>query len=225
MSERTERSAGRERTIRVLIADDHPVFRHGLRTALSGVAGIDVVGEAVDGVQAVALAVERNVDVVLMDLQMPGMAGLDAISELARSAPSVAVLVLSMFDNDESLFTAMRAGARGYLVKGADEEQIVRAIRVIAGGDVVFGNGAGARALAYFAAAPASSRAARPFPELTDREFEVLGQIAAGASNAEIARRLFLSDKTVRNYVASVIAKLQAEDRAQAAIRAVRAGL
>jgi DNA-binding NarL/FixJ family response regulator len=212
-------------TIRVLIADDHPVFRHGLRTALSGVDGIEVVGEAADGAQAVAAAIECGADVVLMDLQMPGMTGLEAIQQLAREVPSVAVLVLSMFENDESLFTAVRSGARGYLVKGAEEEQIVRAIRVVAAGDVVFGNGAGARALAYFAAAPTTGRAARPFPELTDREFEVLRQLAVGASNAEIARRLFLSDKTVRNYVTTVIAKLQAKDRAQAAVRALRAGL
>jgi DNA-binding NarL/FixJ family response regulator len=212
-------------SIRVLIADDHPVFRHGLRTALSGVDGIDVVGEAADGAQAVAAAVKDQPDVVLMDLQMPGMTGIDAIQQLAREVPSAAVLVLSMFENDESLFTAIRAGARGYLVKGADEEQIVRAIRVVAAGDVVFGNGAGARALAYFAAAPVAGRAARPFPELTDRELEVLRELGTGASNADIARRLFLSDKTVRNYVTTILAKLQAEDRAQAAIRALQAGL
>jgi DNA-binding NarL/FixJ family response regulator len=212
-------------TIRVLIADDHPVFRHGLRSALSGVDGIEVIGEAADGAAAVAAAVDGAADVVLMDLQMPGTPGVDAIQHLAREVPQVAVLVLSMFENDESLFAAIRAGARGYLVKGAEEDQIVRAIRVVAGGDVVFAGGAGARALAYFAAAPASGRAARPFPELTDREFEVLRQLGLGASNAEIARRLFLSDKTVRNYVTNVIAKLGAEDRAQAAVRALRAGL
>jgi DNA-binding NarL/FixJ family response regulator len=212
-------------SIRVLIADDHPVFRHGLRTALSGTADIEVVGEATNGAQAVTAAIEHNADVVLMDLQMPATSGLDAIRELTRTAPKVTVLVLSMFDNDESLFTAIRAGARGYLVKGADEEQIVRAIRVIASGDVVFGSAAGARALAYFTAAPATGRAARPFPELTEREFEVLQLIADGATNTDIARRLHLSDKTVRNYVTSVVNKLQAEDRAQAAVRAIRAGL
>jgi DNA-binding NarL/FixJ family response regulator len=212
-------------TVRVLIADDHPVFRRGLHTALAQVPGIEVVGEATDGAQAVALAVERSPHVVVMDLQMPGRSGLDAIRDLAAAAPATAVLVLSMFDNDESLFTALRAGARGYLVKGADEEQIIRAIHTIASGDVVFGSGAAERALAYFAAAPATGRAARPFPELTDREFEVLRLIAHGATNAEIARRLYLSDKTVRNYVTSVLTKLQAEDRAQAAVRAIRAGL
>jgi DNA-binding NarL/FixJ family response regulator len=212
-------------TIRVLIADDHPVFRHGLRTALTGVDGIAVVGEVADGAQAVAAALEAGVDVVLMDLQMPGTTGLDAIRQLTREAPSVAVLVLSMFENDESVYTAIRCGARGYLVKGAEEEQIVRAIQVVAAGDVVFGNGAGARALAYFAAAPTIARAARPFPELTDREFEVLQQLAVGASNAEIARTLFLSDKTVRNYITNILTKLQAKDRTQAVVRALNAGL
>jgi DNA-binding NarL/FixJ family response regulator len=212
-------------TIRLVIADDHPVFRHGLRTALSGTAEIEVVGEATDGTQAVAVAIEHSADVVLMDLHMPAMSGLDAIHELTHKAPNVAILVLSMFDNDESVFTAIRAGARGYLVKGADEEQIVRAIQVVASGDVVFGSAAGSRALAYFTAAPATGRAARPFPELTDREFEVLRLIADGATNADIARRLHLSDKTVRNYVTGIVNKLQAEDRAQAAVRAIRAGL
>lgn len=212
-------------SIRVVIADDHPVFRHGLRTALLGTADIEVVGEATDGTQAVAVAIEHSADVVLMDLQMPAMSGLDAIRDLTHTAPNVAVLVLSMFDNDESVFTAIRAGARGYLVKGADEEQIVRAIQVVAAGDVVFGSAAGSRALAYFTAAPVTGRAARPFPELTDREFEVLRLIADGATNADIARRLHLSDKTVRNYVTGIVNKLQAQDRAQAAVRAIRAGL
>jgi DNA-binding NarL/FixJ family response regulator len=212
-------------TIRVLIADDHPVYRHGLRAALAGSADIEVVAEASDGAAAVAAAVEHGVDVVLMDLHMPGTGGLQAIRELATTAPHVATLVLSMFDNDESLFTAMRAGARGYLVKGADQEQIERSIRAVAAGDVTFGAGIARRALGYFSAAPASSRAARPFPELTDRELEVLQFVAEGRSNAWIASRLFLSDKTVRNHVSTILAKLQAADRGEAGARARAAGL
>ncbi|MGZ4626313.1 MAG: response regulator [Kineosporiaceae bacterium] len=212
-------------SVRIVVADDHPVFRHGLRAALTGVRDLDVVGEAADGAAAVRVAVEEQADVVLMDLQMPGTTGLDAIRELAASAPGIAVVVLTMFDNDESLFTAMRAGARGYLVKGASEEQIVRAILTVADGDVVFGGGVAGRAMAYFSAATPSSRAARPFPELTDRELDVLRLLADGATNTVIASTLHLSDKTVRNYVASILTKLQAEDRAQAAVRAMHAGL
>jgi DNA-binding NarL/FixJ family response regulator len=212
-------------TIRVLIADDHPVYRHGLRAALATAEGIEVVGEAEDGTAAVATVRESAVDVVLMDLQMPGTGGLTAIRELAATAPEVAILVLSMFDNDESLFTAMRAGAHGYLVKGADQEQIERAIRAVAAGDVTFGAGIARRARDYFAAAPASSRAARPFPELTDRELEVLELVAEGRSNAAIASRLYLSDKTVRNNVSSILAKLHAADRSEAGARARAAGL
>jgi DNA-binding NarL/FixJ family response regulator len=212
-------------TIRVLIADDHPVFRKGLRAALADTPDVTVVGEATDGAAAVAATTELAADVVLMDLHMPGMNGVDAIRELERAAPNVAVLVLTMYDNDESLFTAIRAGARGYLVKGAEQEQIVRAIRAVAGGDVVFGSGIAERALAYFAAAPVGGRAARPFPELTDREVEVLGLMARGFTNTDIARRLHLSDKTVRNHVSNLLAKMHARDRAQAIVRAHQAGL
>jgi DNA-binding NarL/FixJ family response regulator len=212
-------------TCRVVIADDHPVFRHGLRLALTGVQGVEVVGEAADGAEAVAVVLEQAADVVLMDLQMPGTSGLEAIRELSAAAPDVAVVVLTMFDNDESLFTAMRAGARGYLVKGAREEQIVRAILTVSAGDVVFGGGVAERALAYFSTAKPSARAARPFPELTDRELDVLRLLADGAGNTAIATRLHLSDKTVRNYVAAILTKLQAQDRTQAAVRALQAGL
>jgi DNA-binding NarL/FixJ family response regulator len=212
-------------TIRVFIADDHPVFRRGLRAGLADAPDVVVVGEATDGRTAVAAAVQQRADVVLMDLHMPEMNGIDATRELRRAAPDVSVLVLTMFDNDESLFTAMRAGARGYLVKGAEQEQIVWAIKAVAAGDVVFGAGVAERALAYFAAAPCGGRAARPFPELTDREIEVLRFVADGLTNADIARRLVLSEKTVRNHISNVFAKLQVADRAQAVVRARRAGL
>ena len=212
-------------TIKVLIADDHPLFRQGLRAALADAAGMTVVGEVSDGPAAMTSACELGADVVLMDLHMPGGGGIDATRQLAARSPGTAVLVLTMFDNDESLFTAMRAGARGYLVKGADRDEIVRAVQSIAAGDVVFGAGVAARALAYFAAAPAGGRAARPFPELTDREVEILHLIADGRSNLDIARRLQLADKTVRNHVSNVFAKLQVSDRPQAIVRAREAGL
>ncbi|WP_433435106.1 response regulator [Nonomuraea sp. CA-141351] len=213
-----------EEPIRVLIADDHPMFRYGLRAALADVDGLVVAGEAADGRAAVELAADLGVNVVLMDLDMPGTNGIEAIGELRRRLPEVAVLVLTMFDNDESLFTAMRAGARGYLVKGAEQEQIVRAVRAVVLGEVIFGSGIAERALAYFAAAPAGGRAARPLPELTDREIEVLRLVADGLNNSEIARRLFLSEKTVRNHVSSIFAKLRVDDRAQAIVRARRVG-
>jgi len=212
-------------TTRVLIADDHPLFRQGLRAALADAGGIAVVGEVADGVAAVSAATDLGADVVLMDLHMPGGGGLDAIRQIAAACPQAAVLVLTMFDNDESLLTAMRAGARGYLVKGADRDDIVRAIQAVAAGEVVFGAGVAARALAFFAASPAGGRAARPFPELTDREVEILQLIGQGMSNTAIARRLTLADKTVRNHVSSVFAKLRVTDRAQAIIRAREAGL
>jgi DNA-binding NarL/FixJ family response regulator len=212
-------------TIRVLIADDHPLFRYGLNAALSTTEDICLVGEAADGATAVTAAMELGADVVLMDLHMPGTGGIDGIRSLAVKAPQIGVLVLTMLDNDESLFSAVRAGARGYLVKGADPEQIARAIRAVVAGDVVFGAGIAQRALAYFAAAAVGSRAARPFPELTDREMEVLQALAEGLSNSDIARRLHLSEKTVRNHVSHIFTRLQVSDRAQAIVRAHEAGL
>jgi DNA-binding NarL/FixJ family response regulator len=212
-------------TIRILIADDHPVFRHGLRAALAGLPDIEVCGDASDGAAAVAAAIALDADVVLMDLNMPQLSGIDATRELSVRAPRTAVLVLTMFDNDESLFTAMRAGARGYLVKGADQAEIVRAVHAVAAGEVVFGAGVAARALAFFAAAPLGGRAARPFPELTDREWEVLRLLADGLNNTTISQRLFLSEKTVRNHVSNIFSKLRVTDRGQAIARARDVGL
>ncbi|MFD1939699.1 response regulator [Nonomuraea mangrovi] len=208
-------------TIRVLIADDHPMFRYGLRAGLADLDDIAIVGESADGRTVVSDAIETSAEVVLMDLHMPGLHGVQATRELTAAAPDVAVLVLTMYDDDDSLFAAMRAGARGYLVKGADRDQIVRAIRAVVAGDVVFGRQIAGRALAHFHAAAAP----RPFPELTDREVEVLELVARGLSNTEIARRLFVSDKTVRNHVSNIFAKLRVGDRTQAALRAREAGL
>ena len=207
--------------LRVVVADDHPVFRSGLRMLLEDL-GVEVVAEAADGRAAVALAVEHRPDVVLMDLQMPELSGLEATRQLAAQAPAVRVLVLTMAEDDATLLAALRAGAAGYLLKGAGPDEIDRAVRGVAAGEAVYGVGVADRLRAVFAAGPA---AAAPFPQLADRERDVLDLMAAGASNAEIARRLHLSDKTVRNYVSSIFAKLGVRDRAQAVVRAREAGL
>jgi DNA-binding NarL/FixJ family response regulator len=213
-------------TIRVLVADDHPMYRGGVRAALSDVEDVEIVGEAVDGDQAIAESLTLQPDVVLMDLHMPGTNGIEATRRLVVESPTVSVLVLTMFDDDESVFAAIRAVARGYLVKGAAQEQIVRAIRAVAGGDVVFGSGVAERVMTFFAASGRiGGRAGRRFPELTEREVEVLELIARGLNNAEIARRLVVSDKTVRNHVSSVFSKLHVADRAQAIVRARESGL
>jgi DNA-binding NarL/FixJ family response regulator len=209
-------------TIRVVIADDHPVYRSGLAGVLADADDIDVVGEAADGLAVLGLVAERQPDVVLMDLHMPGLPGVEATRRLARTT---SVLVLTMFDDDESVLAAMRAGARGYLVKGAAGDRIVGAVGAVAAGEAVFGADVAARVLGVFADERRAGRAAQPFPTLTDGEREILSMIAAGWSNADIARRLVLSDKTVRNHVSNVFAKLQVPDRAQAIVRAREAGL
>jgi DNA-binding NarL/FixJ family response regulator len=208
--------------IRVAIADDHPVVRDGLRALFASLSDVDLVAEASTGREAVRAAVTSRPDVLVMDLRMPDLDGAAATAEIARRAPEVAVLVLTMFEDDESVFAAMRAGARGYLVKGASQEEIWRAITAVAGGGAVFGPGVARRVLEYFAAPP---RAADPFPELTPREREVLDLIAAGLPNAAIAGRLGLAGKTVGNHISTIFAKLQVATRAEAIIRARDAGL
>ena len=212
--------------LRVVVADDHPMFRAGLRTLLEDL-GVEVVAEAADGRTAVELAVEHAPDVVLMDLQMPEVNGLEATRRLREVAPAVRVLVLTMVEDDATLFAALRAGAAGYLLKGAGPEEIDRAVRGVAAGDAVYGAGVADRLRAMFASGPGTGAAAAPtpFPQLAERERDVLALMAAGASNSEIAWRLFLSDKTVRNYVSSIFSKLGARDRAQAIVRARQAGL
>ncbi|MEV0609112.1 response regulator transcription factor [Polymorphospora rubra] len=213
-------------TLRVLVADDHPVYRDGLRMMLTSTGTVDVVGAAADGVEAVELAAELRPDVVVMDLQMPRLDGIEATRRVLADAPSTGVLVLTMHDGDESVFAAMLAGARGYLLKGANQDEILRAITAVAGGEVIFGPALAARVSSYFATLATASRAdADPFPQLTAREREVLGLIAGGLSNRQIADRLFLSPKTVRNNVSNVFTKLQVADRAQAIVRAREAGL
>jgi DNA-binding NarL/FixJ family response regulator len=208
--------------IRVVVADDHPVFRAGLRTLLEDL-GHDVVGEAADGQAAIDVSLELRPDVVLMDLQMPVVTGLEATRRLAEAAPDVRVLVLTMVEDDDTLFTAIRSGAAGYVLKGADHHEIDRALRGVAAGDSVYGARVGVRLRTLLAGG--GTRSVNPFPQLVEREREVLDLIAAGHSNSEIARRLFLSDKTVRNYVSSILSKLGVPDRSQAIVRAREAGL
>lgn len=212
--------------LRVVVVDDHPLYREGLVIALSAMDGVEVVGEAGDGAQAVDVVCRRLPDVVVMDLHMPVVNGIDATRQITSAHPRVAVLVLTMLEGDDSVFAAMRAGARGYLLKGADRAEIARALQGVAHGEVVFSSGIAARVLAFFAAGPAATAAALdPFPSLTGREREILDLVARGLTNAEIARRLVVSDKTVRNHVSNVFAKLQVAGRAEAVARARDAGL
>lgn len=210
--------------LRVLIADDHPVFRRGLHAVLAGADGIEVVGEAATGEEAIAAAAELRPDVIAMDLHMPGLNGVEATRRIVADSPHTAVLVITMLDDDDSVFAAMRAGARGYLLKDADQSQILDAVRALSRSEVVFGPTIADRVLAYFAS-PRLLRPVVPFPELTEREREVLHLIAQGHSNDAIARRLFLSGKTVRNHVSNIFSKLQLADRAEAIVRAREAGL
>ncbi|MBO4240931.1 response regulator [Pseudonocardia alni] len=215
-----------EGPVRVLLADDHPVYREGLAALLASVPGIEVVGTAADGARAVAMAADTAPDVVVMDVRMPDLDGIAATREITTAAPSTGVVVLTMSEEDETVFAAMRAGARGYLLKGANQAEIVRAVTGVARGDVVFGP-AMARRIVDFLAAPPEPGTAPPtvFPELTAREREVLDLLAAGRSNDRIAAALFLSPKTVRNNVSNIFAKLQVADRAEAIVRARDAGL
>lgn len=212
-----------EGPLRVLVVDDHPVYRDGLAMLLGSVTGLAVVGTAADGADAVRLAREEQPDVVVMDVQMPGMDGIAATRAITTESPSTGVVVLTMSEDDGTVFSAVRAGARGYLLKGADQEEVVRAITTVAGGGAVFGAALARRIAEFFTTGPAGPETA--FPQLTAREREVLDLVAAGRSNAQIAATLYLSPKTVRNNVSNVLAKLQVTDRAQAIVRARDAGL
>jgi DNA-binding NarL/FixJ family response regulator len=210
--------------IRVLIADDHPLFREGMRGRLDRAADIEVVGEAASGDEAAQLAKTLNPDVILMDIKMPGMNGIEATRDIVQTSPEIGVLVITMFEDNDSVFAAMRAGARGYLLKDPRGEGVLHAIRAVASGEAVFGPEIAERIVGFFSApkAPAQQRA---FPELTEREEEVLSLVAQGKTNQEISRQLYVSLKTVRNHVSNILLKLQLADRAQAVIRAREAGL
>lgn len=208
--------------IRILIADDNAEFREGLRGLLAAQADLAVIGTAPDGDTALALAARLLPDVVLMDLQMPGLNGIEATRRLVATSPHVGVLVVTMFEDDDSVFAAMRAGARGYLLKGARKAETLRAIRAVASGEAIFSPAIARRLMGFFAAPKPEPTA---FPELTDREREILTLIARGSGNQEIAQNLSLSVKTVRNHVSLIYSKLQVADRAQAALRAREGGL
>ena len=208
--------------IRVLIVDDHPVYRDGLRGLIERAADLELVGEAETGTEAVSLAAGTRPAIVLMDLRMPEMSGIEATRRIVQADPGVGVLVLTMSEDDDSLFAAMRAGARGYIPKDADAEELLRAIRAAALGEAIFGASIATRMMSFFAGGARSSNA---FPELTERELEILEQIAAGRSNAEIGQRLGIAPKTVRNHVANVLNKLEVADRSQAIVRAREAGM
>jgi len=211
--------------IRVLIADDHPVFRFGMRVLIESEDEFEVVGEASTGTEAVAMVAEIVPDVVLMDITMPTLNGIEATRQISSQTPDTGVLMVTMLD-DYSLFAAIRAGARGYLLKGADGDETLRAIRAVANGEAIFSPAIAARMAEVFATTPQDERIPQmPFPELTPREHEILELIAQGKSNAEIAEQFTLSLKTVRNHVSNIFNKLQVSDRLQAALRAREVGM
>jgi DNA-binding NarL/FixJ family response regulator len=213
--------------IKVLIADDHVFYREGVRALLSPVDEIEVVGEASNGEEVVVQAGDLQPDVILMDLKMPGMNGIDATRRIHETLPEIGVLVITMFDDDDSVFAAMRAGAHGYLLKDADKDEVVRAIVAVERGEAIFSPAIAQRMMQYFSASSASpSKLSQSgeFTGLTDRELEILNLIAKGDNHNTIANKLSLSVKTVQNYVSSILTKLQVADRAQAIVRAREAG-
>jgi len=216
-------------SIRILIADDHPVFRFGLRALLNAMPDTEVVGEVTSGEEAIALAGSAQPDVILMDINMPGVNGIEATRRIRETDPDIRILMVTMLE-DDSIFAAMRAGARGYVVKGAEPAEVLRAIRAVADGEAIFSPAIAERLMHYFATPPAApsdvtrSAGTPLFPDLTEREREVLALIAQGLTNSAIAERLVLSPKTVRNYITEIFSKLQVADRVQAIIRARNAG-
>ena len=210
--------------IHVLIADDHVLYREGVRKMLSVAQDIEIVGEAATGDEAISQALALQPDLILMDLKMPGLNGIEATRRILYASPRIGVLVITMFETDETVFAAMRAGARGYLLKDADQEEVLRAVKAVSRGEAIFSPAIAERLIHYFAALKPVA-ADQAFPELTDREREILHLIAQGHGNSEIAERLLLSIKTVQNHVSNIFSKLQVADRAQAIIRARDAGL
>ena len=210
--------------LRILIADDHPLFRKGMRALLTATPGTEVVGEATTGQEAIELAAALQPDVILMDLQMPGINGIEATRQILHTSPHIRILVVTLFEDDASIFTALRAGARSYILKDAKEEEMLRAIRAVGSGEAIFSPAIATRLMDFFAA-PRPAAPKEIFPTLTEREREILQMIARGRTNNDIAKELALSTKTVGNYVSNIFSKLQVADRAQAIIRARDAGL
>jgi DNA-binding NarL/FixJ family response regulator len=209
---------------RVLVADDHPFYREGVRTMLAAAPETEVVGEAATGEEVIARAAELQPDVILMDIKMPGINGIEATRRILAASPHIRVLVITMFDDDESVFAAMRAGARGYLLKDATFNDVLRAVTAVSHGDAIFSPAIAQRMMSYFAGTRGVALQAA-FPELTDREYEILTLIAQRRSNADIAAQLVLSPKTVRNHVSNILSKLQVADRVEAMMAARAAGL
>lgn len=210
--------------IRILLVDDHVAFRDGLRAMLKSAPDLDIVGEANDGAQAVELALHVQPDVILMDLQMPTMNGVDTTRRIVHTSPHIGVIMLTMFEDDDSVFSAMRAGARGYLLKGALKAEVLHAVRGVAAGEAIFGSGLARRMMSFFANSKPTTPA-DSLPELTEREVEILELLTHHLTNQEIADRLAISLKTARNHVSNILSKLQVADRAAAIVRAREAGL
>ena len=212
-------------TLRIVVADDHPMYRFGLTAVLNQADGVEVVASVGDGVALVAAVAEHTPDLVLTDLAMPDLDGVTATRQLLEARPELPIIALTMHEDDEHVFAALRAGARGYVVKGADGEEILRAMRAVADGDAVYGGSVARRIVAFYAGNETRTATERAFPGLTPRERDVLELLALGCRNHEIARRLAMSEKTVRNHVSQVLTKLQVPDRTAAALRARESGI
>lgn len=210
--------------IRILIADDHQLFRDGVKALLRSAPDTEIVGEATTGEEAVSLAAEARPDLILMDVQMPDLNGIEATRRIVETDRQIRILMLTMFDDDQSIFAAMRAGARGYVLKGAKHDEMLRAIRAVASGEAIFSPGIAERMITFFHTMRPEVKS-EAFPELTEREREVLALIAQDYKNADIAAELVISPKTARNHVSNILNKLQVADRAEAAERAREAGL
>jgi DNA-binding NarL/FixJ family response regulator len=211
--------------INVMFVDDHPFFREGLRTLLSSIPNLKIVGEAGSGDEAIIIAQTSTPDVILMDLKMPGLNGIEATRRIIEENPKIGIIVLTMFDDDDSVFSAMKAGARGYLLKGAGQEETIRAIRAVGNGEAIFSEGIAKRLIKYFTTLKPSGLMNQPLPELTNREREILVLMAKGLNNTQLVSKLVLSPKTVRNHITNIFSKLQVADRAEAISKAKDAGL
>jgi len=214
-----------ESTIRIVVVDDHRIFRDGLLALLAAAPDTDVVGDAGSGEEALEVIAATLPDVVLMDIAMPGMSGLEAVRHVHHDHPDVSIVMLTMLDDDDSLFAAMCAGARGYLLKGADTDEVLKTVRAVAAGDALFGAAMAERLTGLFRHAEGRGLTVAPFPQLTDREREILALVAEGRDNASIARTLYISTKTVSNNVSNILTKLGLADRPQAIVAAREAGL